>query len=246
MKQNLHKKKTSIVDKALTVVLVAFAVGLIAVIAFTVAGSRKEESKGDEKEIVEASATPEVTEEPDQEEDLERYSCVLAEENKKTDTEASDITLVLNTRKGTFKQCLNSGDETSELDHGTYVKNDSYIELTNKKDTKSKLLYDGNFLVSENAIYEGKIPNKAKFNKVVTHKVDGVSSIRIEFKKNGKYTQEIVRSSSSSSEGQTNKTKGTYVKKGNFIERKKEDGTKQMSLYVYKNKICASYYEAVK
>lgn len=245
MAGNSHKKKTSIMDKAITIVLIVFAAGLITVVGLTINGAR---SGGQKKTASEAEATATgaaVTEEPENEADLERYRCVLAE--KSGDTEESEFNLTLNKRKGTYKQYLNAGTNSSVLDNGTYVKKKDGIELTNKKGVKSKLLYDGKYLVSENAIFKGNVPKGKKFNKTFTHKVNGVSSIRVVYKKNGKFSQQIVRKSgSSSSSGQKNNMTGTYVRKGKFIERKKEDGTDLMSIYIYKNKICTSYYEPVK
>ena len=244
MSNNSHKKKTSIMDKGITIVLVAFAIGVVAVIALTIAGAQSNGKKSKSSEAEATATGPAVTEEPENEADLDRYRCVLAE--KGTDTEASEFSLTLNRKKGTYKQYLNAGTESSVLDNGTYVKKKDGIEIINKKGTKSKLLYDGSYLVSENAIFDGKVPKAAKFTKTFTHKTSGVSNVRIQFKKNGKFTQEIVRNSSSSSKGQKNKLSGTYVHKGKFIERKKEDGTKLMPLYIYKNKICTSYYEPEK
>lgn len=240
-----YKKQAGIMDKAITVVLIAFVIGVIAVIVLTINGAGSNGSNDTASEASPTATGAAVTEEPENEADLERYHCVLAE--KSGDTEESEFSLALNKKKGTYKQYLNSGTSSSVLDNGTYVKNKKGIVLTNKKGTKSTLLYDGKYLVSESAIFKETVPKGAKFNKTFTHVVNGVSSIRVVYKKNGKFTQEIVRKSSSSSgDGQKNKMKGTYVRKGKFIERKREDGTSLMPIYIYKNKICTSYYEPEK
>lgn len=247
MSKNKQVKKGKWVDKGITIVLIIFAIGVAALILFIV-GSKISEKKQEQAAESPAAATKaaEATETPPVDEaDLVRYSCVISEEGK--DTEGSEFLLAFNKKEGTYVQYLNAGDSSSELETGTFSKTKEYIKTTNNKGTENFLLYEGNYLVSKNALYEGTVPESKTFARTFTHEVDDVSKIEIKFRKDGTFSQKILRySGSGEGEGKADTLEGTYRHKGRFIERKRENGDKLMPLYVYQDTLCASYYKKVK
>ena len=71
--------------------------------------------------------------------------------------------------------------------------------------------------------------------------------MEIVFKKDGTFTQNIVRYSAGLDGSDTEDAmSGTYEKKGKFIKRKKDDGTESMPLYIYNGQLCTSYYKLEK
>lgn len=248
-KKTIHKKW---MDKGITIILVAFALGVAALILFMVKDKFSESIQKEQRTASSSTAPkPTATPKPD-EADLIRYRCEISEENK--DSEGSEFLLVLNKKLGTYTQYLNAGETESELESGTYVQTKENITITNKQGVESLLLYDGDYLISQNAVYKGNVPKSRTFDKTFIHEVKETdSAVQMIFHKNGTFEQTIRRSQGLTAEkqegkvkGQENKLKGTYKHKGKFIERKRENGQKLMSLYIYNNQICASYYKRIR
>lgn len=247
MSKNRRTKHGKWVDKGTTVVLTGFAVGIVLLAFFMITGSLSSTKKNETADISAETVSPAAveTEEPVDEADITRYTCVISEEG--TDTDGSEFSLELNKKNGTYKEYLNAGTSSSELDSGTFTKEKKHIRTTDKKGNENLLLYDGRYLISNNALYTGKVPKARTFNKTFTHEVEGVSKIEIKFKKNGTFTQRILRySGESDSDGKSDTITGTYEHHGKFIKRNRESGEKLMPLYVYEDRLCASYYKREK
>lgn len=238
-KQSKNKK---LVDKGILAVLVAFGIGIAALAFFMV--SSLVPGKGENREAENLpEETASATEEPPVDEaDLVRYTCLISD--KETDGEGSEFSLEFNEKAGTYRELLNSGDSSSEIDRGTFQKEEDGIKTVSRRETKNTLMYDGNYLVSKNAMFEGTVPKGRTFKKKFTHEVDGESKIEIYFRRDGTFNQKVVKYSGGIDGKDTSEVmKGTYVHKGKFIERKRENGEKLMPYYVYKNKLYTSYYK---
>lgn len=239
-----QNKKGKWMDKGITIVLIAFAIGVIALALFMIMNHISEKKKEEAAKepaatatAAAATATPQVDES-----EITRYICVISKGTK--DSEQTEFHMEFHDKTGTYRELLKTGDSTSRLSDGTFTKTKDSIDIVNNKGDKNRLLYDkDHYLVSQNALYEGDVPDSVTFNQTFSHDVDGVSSIRIKFHKNGTFSQRVVRNSAGSdSNGQTDTVDGTYKHKGRFIYCTQKDGNKLMPFYVYKNKLCASYY----
>lgn len=234
-------KKGKLLDRIMTVVLILFAVGVIATIAAVVI--QKMPKKTVEKKTETASGSAAEEEEEVDEKYITRYSCVISEGNESEDS-GSIFYLELNEKDGTYKEYLKAGSEKSEINSGTFTRTEDAIETVNKDKKKNTLYYEGKYLISKNAIYDGEVPETKTFKRTFVSEVSDESKVEIKFKKDGTFTQNIVRYSANlDGSDTTNAAEGTYKRKGNFIERKKSDGEKMLSLYVYKNQLCTSYYK---
>lgn len=244
-----NRKQGKLMDLGMTIVLIAFAVGIVVML---VAMIRTNLVKKEAEEAASATATPAVTTEPTatpvkNEEDITRYSCIIAEKGEEEDS-GSAFCLEFNEKTGTYEEFLNAGSSSSVLNHGTFEKLENGIKTVNKDKKENMLYYDGKYLISGNGLYKGKkVPNKKTFDITLTNEVDGESKVEIVFKKDGTFTQNIVRYSAALDGSDTeDDMSGTYEKDGKLIRRKKDDGTETMPLYVYKGRLCSSYYKLEK
>ena len=139
---------------------------------------------------------------------------------------------------------MKAGKSKSEIDHGTYERTQEAIETVDKNNTKNKLYFMDSYLISENALFEGEVPKGKKFKMTFTNEAEGESKVVLKFKKDGTYTQNVVRYAASLDGSDTqNASEGTYERKGDWIYRKKDDGTEMMPLMIYKGQLCTSYYK---
>lgn len=243
-----NRKNGKLLDMGMTIVLLAFVIGVVVMVIAIVATNRKNE----ENELAaSATATPEVTSEPTaapmkNEAGITRYSSVIAEKSK-DENSGSAFYLEFNEKEGTYEELLNAGSSSSVLNHGTFEKQKDGIKTVNKDKKENMLYYDGKYLISANSLYEGTVPEAKTFDKTYVNEVDKESKVEIVFKKDGTFTQNIVRYSAGLDGSDTEDAmSGTYEKKGKFIKRKKDDGTESMPLYVYKGQLCTSYYKLEK
>lgn len=243
-----NRKKGKLMDLGMTIVLVAFAVGIVVII---VAIIRTNIAKKAAEEAASATSAPAVTSKPTatpekNEADITRYSCVIAEKGDEEDS-GSAFCLELNEKTGTYEELLNAGSSSSVLNHGTFERQSEGIKTVNKDKEENMLYYSGKYLVSGKGLHKGTVPDKKTFNKTFSNQVDGESKVDIVFKKDGTFTQNIVRYSAALDGGDMeNAMSGTYERDGEFIRRKKDDGTEAMPLIVYKGKLCTRYYELEK
>lgn len=246
MNRKKQRKKNKWVDKGILAVLIAFGVGLAALGFFMISSmvAKNRENKEPE-DTASATATAAADEEPPADEaDIVRYTCIISEDDDAG--EGSEFSMEFNEKAGTFKLLINSGGTGSEMDKGTFQKDEKGIKTVGRRGNKTTLVYDGDYLVSINALFEGTVPKGRTFKKKFVHEVDGESKIEIHFHKDGTFNQKIVRYSAGLDGKDTAEvSEGTYAHKGKFIERKREDGVKLMSYYIYKNKLCTSYYKKI-
>lgn len=245
MNHKKHKQR-SLLDIASTVVLVAFAVGFVATIGIAIKDKvdiqRAERQAQTEANTTAVPATPTPYIAP---EDQMEYSLVIAEATEKKGT-GSSFHYIFNKKGGTFQMLLNAGDSSSELNHGTFTETDTTIEIVKKDDSTDTLIKQGDYLISENSLYEGNVPDKKTFTKTFQSKSTEESISVIEFKKDGTFAQNIIRYSAGlDGSDQNDASSGTYYRKGDQIIRKKDSGEDMMPLYIYKGQLCANYYKKV-
>lgn len=240
-------KKNKWMEIGTTVVLLGFVVILAGSVIVTVKGKRSGQSKGDDSISVTAAPASggaiEEEEEEVPEADITRYSCIISQGNG-SESSGSAFHFEFYDKKGTYKEFLEAGDSKSELHHGTYTKREDSIEVTNEDGEKNILYRDGDYLISQNALYDGEVPDKKTFDKTFVSEAEGESKIEIEFKKDGTYTQRIIRYSAGlAGEDTDNASTGTYKRKGRLIERKKDGEDEVMPYFIYKNRLCTGYYK---
>lgn len=248
MSNNRKRKKGKLMDWGMTIVLAAFTIGIVVMVVAIV---RTNMAKKAEEEAASATAVPTVTSEPTatpvkNEAEITRYSCVIAEKGE-DENSGSAFCLELNERTGTYEELLNAGSSSSVLNHGTFERQSDGIKTVNKDKEENMLYYYGKYLVSEKGLYEGTVPEKKMFSRTFSNEVDGESKVELVFKKDGTFTQNIVRYSAALDGSDTEDAmSGTYERDGKFIKRTKDDGTEAMSLIVYKGQLCTSYYKLEK
>lgn len=243
-----RKKKRSIMDIATTIILIVCAIGFVGMVVSIVYTKNKD--KNDSTQTAQATATATgsaATEEPKVDEKyITRYGCVISD-GTQSDESGSAFYLELNEKDKTYKRLLNAGKESSELSRGTFTRTKEGIETVDKDNNKDLFYFEGDYLISRQALYQGKVPDQTTFNKTFVNEVEGDNKVKIQFKKNGKFVQSIVRYKANLDGSDTdNAAAGTYKRKGKFIYRTKDDGSKMMPLYIYKDRMCTSYYKLEK
>lgn len=241
-----RKKKRSIMDIATTIILIVCVIGFVGMVVSIVYTKNKD--KNDSTQTAQATATGSAaTEEPKVDEKyITRYGCVISE-GTQSDESGSAFYLELNEKDKTYKRLLNAGKESSELSRGTFTRTKEGIETVDKDNNKDLFYFEGDYLISRQALYQGKVPDQTTFNKTFVNEVEGDNKVKIQFKKNGKFAQSIVRYKANLDGSDTdNAAAGTYKRKGKFIYRTKDDGSKMMPLYIYKDRMCTSYYKLEK
>ena len=246
MKQK--RKKRSLMDQLTGIVLVVFAVGVLVMVAVVI---REKMPKKEASEPVATAAASDsaVSGSATDEEVDERYLTVYKSESsgKSKDYKGSVFSLELNEKNSTYKEYLVAGGERSEIDHGTFERTEEGIRTVNRNDKKNKLLFDEEYLVSETALFEGEVPEGKTFDKTFINKAEGESEVRLEFSESGNFYQSIMKNDASIDGSDMEKeSEGTYERKGDFINRTNKDGTKMRPIYIYKNKICVTYYQLEK
>ena len=193
----------------------------------------------------ESSAEPEKesTTAPDQEnsEDIIRYSCLVTEGDEKT--KPIYFCLEFNEKEKTYQHYMKSGDARQTIEEGSYTENEGKIVTSGGEDgTSLTFLKDGKYLVIETSLLEGTVPKGKHFKGKFVSDTEDIGKISIEFKKDGSYIQKISRYDIGNDDA-VEKTKGTYERKGNLIERTLDEGVELIPLYIYKNQVSSGYYE---
>ncbi|MCR5690913.1 MAG: hypothetical protein K6G62_01710 [Eubacterium sp.] len=238
---NKSGKKNKLMDRLLTIVLILCGVVILGMVIMI------PKQKHDEE--VAANATPTPTVAPTatpfvDPEYIATYQCMISEGSGEGTEGASNFVLELDYLNKTFKRLLNSDDKTSDVAKGTFSLKDGYIETVSSKGATNKLVRDGKYLVTENALYEGDVPEGKTFDLTATTKNED-AEVHMKFKKNGIFSVHVV-SYESQADGSDTKTDdtGKYYRKGNFIYRTKKDGTELMPIYIYQGRLCTNYYKA--
>ncbi len=240
-------KKNRWMNIGMTVVLAGFAIALAGSVTVAVYSEMKQRGVVGRPAATEAPATGSAVSAEEEEEmdeaDIIRYSCVISEGNG-DENSGSAFYMEFYYKKGTYKEFLVAGDSKSELHRGTYKEGKESIEAVDKDGKKNTLFRDGDYLVSENAMFDDEVPDKKTFDKTFVNEVQDKSRVEIEFKKDGTYSQRITRYSAGLTGDDTNDiTTGTYERKGNMIMRKQDGREEVMPYYIYQGKLCTGYYK---
>lgn len=103
----------------------------------------------------------------------------------------------------------------------------------------TKYLLDGGYLLIEDGIYSGDIPDGDTFE-AVAEKTDSLgNTIRYTFRKDGTYTCLEIPDGMEEKDGTS--MEGTYSRDGNVISRTLS-GNEMIPFYVYENHLFVSYY----
>ena len=239
------KKRRSLMDQLTGIVLVVFAVGVLFMVGFVI--KEKMPKKEEPVQTAATSGSSVSGSAADEEEVDERYLTIYrsAPSGVSKDYSGSVFSLELNEKDSTYKEYLLADGHKSEVDHGTFKRTDKGIETVNKNDLDNLLFFDGDYLISSNSMFDGKVPKGDTFDQTfVNDGGDSKNKVVIKFEKSGKFSQTILQSNASlDGSDAKNEAEGTYEKKKGFINRTKEDGTKMQPLYIYDGQICTSYYK---
>ena len=212
----------------------------------TADNSNDDTAKDNDSDAAGNSAEPEneQTSAPDSEEtskDVIRYSCLVTEGDE--NTKPVSFCLEFNEKEKTYQHYMKSGDTKQIIEEGTYTENKGKISTSGgQNDTALTFLKDGKYLVIETSLLEGTVPKGKHFKADFVSDTEDIGKISIHFKKDGSYIQEISRYDIGNDDA-VERTKGTYERKGNLIERTLEAGVELIPLYIYKNQISSGYYE---
>lgn len=207
---------------------------------------------GDSADDAKGSAAPESTAAPENDptaapdsketsKDIISYSCLVTEGNEKT--KPVSFCLEFNEKEKTYQHYMKSGDDRQMIEQGTYTEKKGKISTSGGQNgTPLTFLKDGKYLVIETSLLEGTVPKGKHFKAEFVSDTEDIGKISIYFYKDGSYVQELSRYDIGNDEA-VEKTKGTYKRKGNLIERKLDSGVKLIPLYIYKNQVSSGYYE---
>ncbi len=128
---------------------------------------------------------------------------------------------------------------------GTYTVNGNEIttelkaEDTDEVLKTDKYILDGQYLLIEDGMYDGEIPDGETFETECQNVDSSGITIKYSFRKDGTYTcTEIL---ADKTEKDAIVLEGTYVRKGNLIEHTL-NGVELMEFYVYKGHLFTAYY----
>lgn len=237
-----NRKKLKPADIVMDCIIGGVVIVLLIVLGTTFF-TREDNSDGSQADsnVTEAPAAPQAA----GEEGELRYTCVIAE-GSSNDT---IFNVTFHPDRKTYEESIQVSDNTSELDKGSYEEKDGKMITTSSQGKKS-LTYvkDGEYLIVENEMYEGTIPEKDTFDAVCTYEVEKECKKTITFKKDGTYEQELISyaKEGSSEEDSKQTTTGTYQRKGKFIERTSDSKESLLDFYIYDNKISNAYYRLEK
>lgn len=138
--------------------------------------------------------------------------------------------------QGDYSQLIGVGDKQYPLDGGTYTKKGSEVTCVSSgtKQRTETFRLDGDYLISENYIYDGNVPDTDTFDAECTHSSSDSDS-KIIFSKDGSF--EYTSSSSGT-------TTGTYERNGDFIRLNAADGSSLIDFLICDGQISNAYYVA--
>ena len=208
-------------------------------------------SDNDADKNTDSNATSENSAEPEDEtsatdseetsKDITRYSCLVTEGDEQT--KPISFCLELKEKEKTYQHYMKSGNDRQTIEEGSYTENNGKIVTSGGQNgTELTYLKDGKYLVVETSLLEGTVPKGKHFKGKFVSDTEEIGKISIEFKKDGSYIQELSRYDIGDDDA-VEKTKGTYERKGNLIERTLDEGVALIPLYIYKNQISSGYYE---
>lgn len=166
----------------------------------------------------------------------EAYACdlgVYGEDNKK-------LWVYFDSSEGTFVNQI--GEDP--VAQGTFSVDGNEIVTTVKDDDGNELaviryLLDGEYLLIEDGVYNGKIPDGNTFEAVV-EKTDSTGMvIRYTFREDGTYTCLEIPEGAKEEDGTV--LEGTYSRDGSVVSRTLS-GNEMIPFYVYEGHLFVSYY----
>jgi len=171
-----------------------------------------------------------------------KYAMLMMSEGKYND---ATFTLNFDAQHTTYEEVIGANKQEVTLESGTFSGHGKQITTTSKdKLTENYILY-GNHLMPKELFFTGKIPQGKTFETVCSLKSKDGQADEITFKSDGSYSEITSAASTETASYGTEKqvsTNGTYVRKGNFIQRKSKDGNKLIDFYIYRGSIINSYF----
>lgn len=198
--------------------------------------------KGKNNSTDTAKTTPKPVE---KEAGVTKYRCVIQDGS----SNATVFGLDFNRGNMTYTEYLEAGEQSTELDEGTYQEQGGKWIVTSKENKKTTTyIRDGEYLLAEEAIYEGKLPSGNNFNATFTYEEKGVCKNTLEFHLDGTYQESVLSygKEGSSEKDTTKTTRGTYKRGEKTISRTTEAGEQMLDFYIYHNRITNAYYKLEK
>lgn len=137
---------------------------------------------------------------------------------------------------GNYSQLIGIGDKQYPLDGGTYIKEGAEVtcKSSGAKQRTEVFKITGDYLVSEDYMYDGIVPDTDTFDAECTHTSDDSDS-KVIFSKDGTFEYK------SSSSGTTD---GTYERDGDIIKLNASDGSSLIDFLICDGQITNAYYIA--
>lgn len=154
------------------------------------------------------------------------------------ESEESIFRFALDLGTMTYVQEAEIGGQSFTLDSGSFSAEEKGYQLYSETDDINSLYFvkDGEYIFPEQYLCQGEIPDQESFEAVLSYESQGAEG-EISFREDGTYEE-------SASDGEARK--GTYKREGNLIHRTQEDGSADLDLYVYGNRVTNSFYKLVK
>lgn len=173
------------------------------------------------------------------------YRCVIDDASSNNTV----FSLEFHKKDMTYREFLEAGDKSTELDRGSYREEDGKWITTSEKGKDTVTYFrDGDYLLAEEAMYQGKLPKGNLFDATFTYEEAGVMKSTLQFKMDGTYVNTVL-SYGSKGEGDraqdtTKTTRGTYQRKKKSISRKENgSGGTLLDFYIYGDRITNAYYK---
>lgn len=218
--------------KKLLIILMLIIAAIIIVIVVLAAHRNMTRASVQESSV----SVEELVKETEQLEIAAAYCCdlgIYGEDN-------SQLWVYFDVNENTFVNQI--GDEP--VAQGSYTTNGNEI-ITSVEDEDGnevsviRYLLDGEYLLIEDGVYNGEIPDGDTFEAVV-EKTDSLGNIiRYTFREDGTYTCLEIPEDTEEKDGTT--MEGTYTRDGNVIQRTLS-GNEMIPFYVYEGYLFPSYY----
>lgn len=218
--------------KKLFIILILVIAAAVIVIAALAVHRNKAEASGQKSSV----SAEELVQDVERLDIAAAYSCDLGVYGEDNTT----LWVLFDNSEKTFVNRI--GDET--VAKGSFSTRGNEI-LTSVEDEDGneaaviKYLLDGRYLLIEDGLYNGEIPDEDTFEAVV-EKTDSLgNTIRYTFREDGTYTCLEIPDGTEEKDGTS--MEGTYSRDGNVISRTLS-GNEMIPFYVYENHLFVSYY----
>lgn len=215
-------------------------IGGVVLVLLIVAGASVMKGKNNSTDTKKATPKP-VTKEAG----VTKYRCIIQDGS----SNATVFGLDFNSGDMTYKEYLEAGDKSTELDNGSYEEKDGKWITTSKKNQEvNTYVRDGDYLLAEDEIYSGKLPKGTHFNATFTYEKKGICKNTLKFHVDGTYEETVLSygEDGNSQEDTTKTIRGTYERKEATISRTTEGGEQMLDFYIYGSQITNAYYQLEK